>query len=222
LREAAALRVGDEVLDTTVPDAVERVRAWYARRGYVVAVTPLVQLDDRGTRARIRIRIEERDRVRIASITFPGSPAFSRLRHLVGLRTASGEYFSTISSTAGSNGFERYYAAGYLKAVIGPPQISQDRRGVAIAVPIERAPLPRGRGGPTGRPLGTLRNQLTLFQERRDDEDFYVEESERLTRFLADRGSVARRCGSSASWKRPTRSSCASWSMQDPASGSTA
>lgn len=190
LREAAGLHVGDEFLDTTVPDAVERLRAWYARLGYVVDVTPSVQLDDLGTRARIRIRIDEKDRVRIASIAFPGSPAFSRLRHLLALRTASGEYFSRDHLDRGIERLrERYYAAGYLKAVIGSPQISQDRRGVSIAVPIERGP--RFRVVVEGRPgvrSGTLRDQLTLFQERRDDEDFYVEESERLTRFLVDRG----------------------------------
>lgn len=190
LREAAALRAGDEVLDTTVPGAVERVRAWYDRRGYVVDVTPSVQLDDHGTRVRIRIRIDEQDRVRIASVTFPGSPAFSGLRHLVWLRTASGEYFSHDQLDRGVERLrERYYAAGYLKAVVGPPRVSQDRRGVAITVPIERGP--RFRVVVEGRPgvrAGTLRDQLTLFQERRDDEDFYVEEAERLTRFLVDRG----------------------------------
>jgi len=190
LREAAGLRVGDDLLDTTVPDAVERVRAWYTRRGYVVAVTPSVQLDNRGTRARIRIRIDEQDRVRIASIAFPGSPAFSRLRHLVALRTASGEYFSHDRLDRGVERLrERYYAAGYLKAVVGPPRVSQDRRGVSIAVPIERGP--RFRVVVEGRPgvrSGTLRDQLTLSQERRDDDDFYAEEAERLTRFLVDRG----------------------------------
>ena len=190
LREAAALRVGDEVLDSTVPAAVERVRAWYARRGYVVDVTPSVQVDDHGTRARIRIRIDEQDRVRIASIAFPGSPAFSRLRHLVALRTTSGEYFSHDQLDRGVERLrERYYATGYLKAVVGPPRVSQDRRGVSIAVPIERGP--RFRVVVEGRPgvrSGTLHDQLTLFQERRDDEDFYAEEAERLTRFLVDLG----------------------------------
>ena len=190
LLAVANLRIGDEWSDSTVRDAVDRLLAWYERQGYLVDLTPSVQVEDQGTRARVTIHIDEKDRVRITRIAFPGSPAFSRLRHLIKIRMAEGEYFSQDSLDRGlARLSDLYHAGGYLQASIGPPHVSLDRSGVSISIPIERGP--HYRVVMEGEPAGwtqTLLDQLTLFHERRDDEDFFTEEAERSTRFLVDHG----------------------------------
>ncbi|MBI3609034.1 MAG: outer membrane protein assembly factor BamA [Nitrospirae bacterium] len=191
LRAVAGLHIGDEFSDSAVRDAVDRLRVWYERQGYLVDLTPSIQMEDHGTRARVIIRIDEKDRVRITRIVLSGSPAFSRLRHLVALRMAEGEYFSQDRLDRGlARLVDLYHAGGYRQASIGPPQVALDSRGVSISIPIESGPHYRVviEGAPSRRWTRTLLDELTLFHERRDDEDFYAEEAERLTRFLVDRG----------------------------------
>jgi len=191
LLAVANLRIGDEWSDSAVRDAVDRLRAWYERQGYLVDLTPSIQKEDQGTRARVIIRIDEKDRVRITRIALSGSPAFSRLRHLVVLRMAEGEYFSQDRLDRGlARLVDLYHAGGYRQASIGPPQITLDSSGVSISIPIEEGPHYRiiVEGAPRWGWTTTLLKQLTLRHERRDDEDFYAEEVDRLTRFLVDRG----------------------------------
>jgi len=185
------LRIGEELSDSTVPDAVDRLRVWYERQGYLVDLTSSIQLEDQGTRARVIIHIDEKDRVRITRLALPGAPAFSRLRHLVALRMADGEYFSQDHLDRGlARLLDLYHAGGYLHASVGPPRVTLDGSGVSISIPIEQGPHYRVviEGAPSWWWTRTLLDQLALFHERRDDEDFYAEEAERLTRFLVDRG----------------------------------
>ncbi len=190
LRAVAGLHIGDELSESTVRNAVDRLRTWYERQGYLVDFTPAIQLDDHGTRARVTIHIDEKDRVRITRLTFSGSPAFSRLRHLAKLRMAEGEYFSWDRLDRGLVRLsDLYHARGYLQVSIGPPHVTLDGSGVSISIPIERGPHYRIiiEGAPRWGWTATLLEQLALFHER-DDKDFYAEEADRLTRFLVDRG----------------------------------
>lgn len=190
VRDIVGIREGDEWTPTTAPEAVERLRAWYADRGYVATIRPEITLEDQGTRARVILHVDERDRLRITAIRFPGSPAFSRLRHLIALRTAAGEYPSRERLDRGLDRLaDLYHGHGYLKAIIGPPRVTRNRDGIGITIPVERGPRYRGVvRGRTGVRTARLLDRLTVFTERRDDEDFLAEETERLTAYLIDRG----------------------------------
>jgi outer membrane protein insertion porin family len=187
LGKAAGLRPGDPVTDVALAAAVARVRAWYDQFGYVVDVTVRTAPDARNTRARVTFEIRERDRLRLRSITFPGTPAFSRFRHLVALRTAPGEYVSRDHLERGIDRLRRlYHGKGYLTAVIGPMEWSSTLRGLAIAIPIRQGP--KYRVEVSGFNKNEITAQMTFFDDPRDDEDSLTEESARLTRYLSDQG----------------------------------
>ncbi|HET8759603.1 MAG TPA: outer membrane protein assembly factor BamA [Nitrospiria bacterium] len=186
LRKAAGLRPGDPVTDAALSAAVARVRAWYEQFGYVVDITARTASDAQNTRARVTFAIRERDRLRLRSITFPGTPAFSRLRHLVALRTAPGEYVSRSHLERGIDRLRRlYHGKGYLTAVIGPMAWTATPAGLAIVVPIQQGP--QYRVAVSGFD-DEITAQMTFFDDPRDDEDSLAEESARLTRYLSDQG----------------------------------
>lgn len=190
LRKAAGLKPGDELIDAAVAAAKDRVRAWYQRSGYIVDIAADVALEESGTRARVTFAIQERDRLRLRSITFPGTPVFSKLRHWIALRTAPGEYVSRDHLEQGLDRLRGVYRdAGYLTASIGPIEWTTTQRGIEIAVPIQRNTRYRvDVTGKTGVGKKTLRKQMTFFDDPRDDEEALAEEGALLTRFLADRG----------------------------------
>ncbi|MFZ5877116.1 MAG: outer membrane protein assembly factor BamA [Nitrospirota bacterium] len=190
LRQAAALRPGDEVSDAAVTAAQDRVRAWYERTGYLVDVTAGAALEASGTRARVVFAVRERDRLRLRSISFPGTPAFSKFRHLVALRTARGEYVSRDHIERGVRRLrELYRDAGYLTAAIGPLEWSITPRGIAITIPIQHGTRYRvDVTGKTGIGEKALKSEMTFFDDPREDEAALADEAELLTRVLADRG----------------------------------
>lgn len=190
LTKAAGLKPGEEFTDAAVSEAVERLRAWYARSAYLVDITAETATEAFGTKAEVTFAIRERERLRVTSITFPGTPAFSKLRHLIALRTARGEYVSRDQIERGLRRLRDLYRdAGYLTASIGPIEWTATPRGLAIAIPILQGTRYRVEiTGETGVGKNALRSQMALFEDPRDDEDALAEESERLTRFLTDRG----------------------------------
>lgn len=187
LRKATGLRIGDEMTEAAVAGAVSRLREWYARLAYVVDIVPSVVVDPPGSRARVLFTIRERDRLRLQSIAFPGTPAFSRFRHLVALRTAPGEYLSRDHLDRGLERLRKLYRkAGYLTATIGPVEWTPTARGLVVAVPIQKGT--RYRATVAGYSAKTIIAQMTFFEDPRDDEDSLAEEGERLTRLLSDQG----------------------------------
>jgi outer membrane protein insertion porin family len=190
LRKAAGLSPGDELIPAAIAAAKDRLRAWYERSGYVVEITADVTLEESDTRARVTFTIRERDRLRLRSITFPGTPAFSKLRHWVALRTAPGEYVSRDYIERGLERLRQLYRdAGYLTASIGAIEWTTNRRGIEIAVPIQQGTRYRvDITGKTGVGEKALKKQMTFFDDPRDEEEDLAEEGALLNRFLADRG----------------------------------
>lgn len=190
LKAAAGLNAGDELSDSAIAAAQAGLRAWYDRSGYIVDLSAKVALEEFDTRARVTFGIRERDRLRLRSITFPGTPAFSKVRHLVALRTARGEYVSRDHIERGVDRLrDLYREAGYLTASIGPVEWSSTPKGIILAVPIQQGTRYRVEiVGETGVTKSTLTDQMTLFEDPRDDETALADEAERLARFLADRG----------------------------------
>ncbi len=190
LSTAAGLRPGEEFTDAAVADAVDRLRAWYTRSAYVVDIDAETTFEASGTAARVTFVVRERDRLRLRSITFPGAPAFSKLRHLIALRTARGEYVTRDHIERGMDRLRDLYRdAGYLSASIGPIEWTTTARGLAIAIPIQHGTRYRVEvEGDPGVGKKALKSQMALFEDPRDDEDALADESERLTRFLTDRG----------------------------------
>ncbi|MEW6682773.1 MAG: outer membrane protein assembly factor BamA [Nitrospirota bacterium] len=190
LRKAAGLRPGDELIEADIGAAKDRVRAWYERSGYIVDITADVALEESATRARVTFAIQERDRLRLRSITFPGTPAFSKFRHWIALRTAPGEYVSRDHLEQGLDRLRGVYRdAGYLNASIGPIEWTTSRRGIEIAVPIQKGTHYRvDIEGETGVGKKALKKQMTFFDDPRDDEEALAEEGALLARFLTDRG----------------------------------
>jgi outer membrane protein insertion porin family len=187
LRKAAGLRPGDPVTDAAIAAAVTRLRAWYDQFAYVVEITPRTVPDAANTRARVTFEIRERDRLRLRAITFPGTPAFSKLRHLVALRTAPGEFVSRDHLERGIDRLRRlYHRKGFLAAAIGPLGWTLTPTGLTIAVPIQQGT--RYRVEVAGFDEDAITAQMTFLDDPRDDDESLADEGARLTRYLSDQG----------------------------------
>ncbi len=187
LRAAAGLNPGDALVDTAVVAAQDRIRTWYERSGYVVDISAQVVLEESDTRARVTFTLRERDRLRLSRITFPGTPAFSRFRHLVALRTAPGEY---VSRDYLEHGLDRvrtlYRDAGYFTATIGPIEWTTTGSTLAIAIPIQKGT--RYRLDIVGFDADEIEAEMTFSDDPRDDDASLSDEAERLERYLSDQG----------------------------------
>jgi outer membrane protein insertion porin family len=82
-----------------------------------------------------------------------------------------------------------YREAGYLTATIGPIEWTTTRKGVELAVPIQRGTHYHVEfTGDLGVGERALKAEMTFFDDPRDDEEALADEGDRLTRYLADRG----------------------------------
>ena len=193
IREELALRIGDEFTEDTWKKAVSRLLAFYQKHGYFqTKVTSEIQRVESTNQINVLIKVHEGARARIQETRFTGNRVFSDLRLWSHIRSLRGEFYDTERVEKDLQNLEKWYQSkGYLKSIIGPPQISyiQKNNEVILVIPIEaEARLDVLFEGNNAFRTKTLEPQL-LFKEERSYEDSLFEASaSRLKRFYQSRG----------------------------------
>jgi outer membrane protein insertion porin family len=144
----------DAILDVSkVKKNVEKVRELYVSKGYYLATVDYQVRPVNESEVDVWLIVDEQSKVEIRRISFIGNAQVSdsELRSVMG--TQEGGFFSflTDSGTYQEDAFERdlalitayYYDQGFINVKVAAPQItlSQDRRYMYIAVPIDEGPI---------------------------------------------------------------------------------
>jgi outer membrane protein insertion porin family len=124
--EELAVRIGDEFTEEEWKKAVSRLLALYQRHGYFqTKVTSELQRKESTNQIYVTIKLNEGARARIQETRFTGHQVFSNLRLWSHIRSLQGEFYHAERVEKDLQNLEKWYQSkGYLKSIIGPPQIT--------------------------------------------------------------------------------------------------
>jgi outer membrane protein insertion porin family len=193
LTEAMGLQLGEEFTEERWKNSITRLVNFLHRHGYLRSQldTDVSQIPETN-RVKVTVKISENSRATIRETKFTGDPVFSNLRLWSLIRSAGGEYYRADILEEDIARLETLYQEnGYLKAVIGPPEIhyeeSSDR--VTITIPIEagvRLTVRIEGNGPF--PENQLTPLLLFKDERSYDDSVFRASADRLADYYHARG----------------------------------
>ena len=212
LQEKVTLREGAVLSEPAVKRQLEKIREYYAEKGFFLAEVGY-ELDPLpNDEVRIRFVISEGEEVAVRRIRFLGNQAIDDAEIKRYLQTGETSVFSIVSS---NNAYRRevfdqdlntvqalYYDRGYLMVEVGAPhvELSPDRRYIDLSIPITEGPRFRvGRvrvtevdeSGMDVDPLGgrrQLRERVDLNPGDWFSRTTIAENLQDITRYYRDRG----------------------------------
>ncbi|MEK6683841.1 MAG: outer membrane protein assembly factor BamA [Nitrospirota bacterium] len=193
LTEAMGPQIGEEFTEERWKRSITRLVHFLHRQGYLRSTvdTDVSQLP--GTnQIKVTVKVHEGSRATIRETKFTGATVFSTLRLWSLIRSTGGEFYRTDMLEEDITRLEKlYHDNGYLKAVVGPPEIRYEESTdeVMLTIPIEagtrlkvrfegNAPFTEGRLAP-----------LLLFKEERSyDDAVFRAGADRLADFYRSEG----------------------------------
>jgi len=141
LAAAMGLQIGEEFTQERWESAIANLLNFLQRQGYFRAKLETDVAQVPGTnQIKVTVRVSEGSRAKIRETKFTGRTAYSNLRLWSLIRSNGGEYYRADVLDGDMNRLETLYREnGYLKAVIGPPEVRYDDAAdeVAITISIE-------------------------------------------------------------------------------------
>ncbi len=191
IRKAAGFQPGEAFTESRWETSAANLTALYRGEGYYQArSTPRFSADSKG--GRLTLEIEEGNRARIRELRFTGTPRVSVRSLKLQIRSRPGEYFHAETLEKDLQRLRSFYVQrGYLKAEIGQPTIEfLARTGeIALTVPIaasDRIDLVFENPAPFS--PKTLREQVRIQEERRDDNEALEESARRMAQAYREIG----------------------------------
>ncbi|MBA4371573.1 MAG: outer membrane protein assembly factor BamA [Thermodesulfovibrio sp.] len=149
LKEKISITPGSIADTVLIQDNASKLRSFYEEEGYwlanVVPVTKKISGDD----ISLTYQIDEGAKVKLRKISFEGNQKISASGIKKVMETKEWWMFSFLSSSSGYYKKDRmesdiekirnlYYNEGYLKAIVGEPQVSldQDRKNMTVTISI--------------------------------------------------------------------------------------
>lgn len=176
IREAMGLQIGEEFTEERWKNSITRLVNFLQREGYFRAKidTDVSQVPETN-QVKVSVRVNEGSRARIRETKFIGDTAYSNFRlWLKTMRSTGGELYQADVLEKDLTRLKNFYHNnGYLKAVIGPPEIQyQETTGeVTITIPIEAGTQLKIRFEGNGPFPESQLTPLLLFQEERSYDD---------------------------------------------------
>jgi len=193
LQRAMQLKIGDEFTNTEWKAALTRALNYYRQQGFLQSrITSETSAIEQENRIILDAEIQEGKRAKIREIQFYGDNVFppSKLKTII--KITSGGPYQPEQLEDDLKALDRFYVrAGYLKATIGPPNITyhESANEVTIRLPIDAGTqlnvIFEGIGSIS---LETLKNRLSVWEERSYDPAVLEESARRLEHFYQNQG----------------------------------
>jgi len=193
--KAAGFVPGEAFTETRWERSVADLIALYQGEGYYQARPSLRLRTDskaQGRSVRLVIEMREGNRTRIRALHFTGDPRFSPTSLRLRMQSQPGEYFHADVLRKDMDRLLFFYTKrGYLKAEIGVPTTSflEDENSIAITIPIFPSdPISLIFENPAPFSPKTLREQVLIQKERRDDQDVLEESARQMVQLYQAEG----------------------------------
>jgi outer membrane protein insertion porin family len=193
LQRVMQIKIGDEFTNSGWKAALARLLNYYRQQGFLRArVASETSAIEQENRVVLNAEIQEGQRARVREIRFHGEHVFppSKLKTII--KTTAGGPYQPEQLGDDLKALDQFYVQeGYLKATIGPPNITYHERDneVTIHLPIDAGTqlkvIFEGNGNI---PSETLKGQLSVWEERSDDPGVLEESTRRLERFYQSQG----------------------------------
>ena len=193
IKSVIGLKRGDELTDEKTTWAKEILTDLYKGAGFFDASIEITTLPEgRGQEADIAVRIEEKKRARVADIMFSGDRVFRDEKLITIMRIQRGDYFDEKKMNLSITAIDKYYTdKGYLKILIGPPELLYDRsKGeVTVTFSIEAGPhVEVVFEGTEVMDPEILKKELLIWKERTYDNAVLDESADRLMQYYHRKG----------------------------------
>ena len=193
LQRVMQLRVGDEFTNTEWKASLTRVLNYYHQQGFLQAqIASETSAIEQENRIILDAEIREGQRAKVREIQFQGDDVFppSKLRTII--KTISGGPYQPEQLEDDLKALDQFYVReGYLKATIGPPNITyhESTNEVTIRLPMDAGTLLKVTFEGNGDiPVETLKNQLSVWEERSYDPGVLEESTRKLEHFYQSQG----------------------------------
>ncbi len=175
LTEAMGLPIGEEFTEERWKNAITRLINFLQRQGYLRSKVDSDVSQVPGTnQVKVTVKVNEGSRATIRERAFTGDTVYSNLRLWSIIRSNSGEFYSADILDEDIARLEKlYHDNGYLKAVVGPPEIryQESTDEVAITIPIEAGTRLKVRFEGSAPFSSSRLAPLLLFKEERSYDD---------------------------------------------------
>jgi outer membrane protein insertion porin family len=194
LTEAMGLQIGEEFTDERWKGAISRLVNFLQRQGYLRARVDSDVHQVPGTnQVKVVVAVNEGSRAKIREKTFVGETVYSNLRlKAATIRSNPGEYYRADILDEDIKRLEKFYHDnGYLRTVVGPPEVGYEEttNEVVITIPIEAGTRLDLRIEGNDPFTDAQLMPLLLFDEERSyDEGVFRASADRLADFYHSRG----------------------------------
>jgi len=193
LQQVMQVKIGDEFNNEGWKTALSRLLAYYHQQGIlqarIVSETSTIEKENRVVLA---AEIQEGRRARVREVQFHGDSVFPLAKLKTIIRTAPGGPYRADQLEDDLKTLEQFYAQeGYLKATIGPPNITyhESVNEVVIRFPIDAGiQLKVTFEGNVNFPAEVLKRQLLVWEERSYDTGVLEESARKLEGFYQSQG----------------------------------
>ncbi len=193
LQEAMGLTIGEEFTEERWKNSIARLVNFLHRQGYLRAKLDTDVSQIPGTnQVKVKVKVNEGSRTTIRETKFTGDTVYSNLRLWSQIRSNRPEFYQADILEEDSTRLENFYRnRGYLKAVIGPPEMryQESTNEVTITIPIEAGPRLKIRFDGHGPFTESELAPLLLFEEERSyDDAIFRASADRITDFYHSQG----------------------------------
>ncbi len=193
LQRAMPVKIGDEFTNEGWKAALARLLAYYHQQGFlqarIVSETSTIEKENRVVLA---AEIQEGQRARVREVQFHGDSVFPVTKLKTIIKTTPGGSYQADQLEDDLKALDQFYAQeGYLKATIGPPNITyhESTNEVMIRLPIDAGiQLKVIFEGNANFPAEVLKRQLLVWEERSYDTGVLEESARRLEGFYQSQG----------------------------------
>lgn len=191
--EAIKISVGDEYSPAQGKEVLSRLSDFYKSEGFFESSATLAAtVQQKESRAIISITINEGERARIREIHFPGERELSDFSLLSVMKSRNDSFYRSPLVEMDIKALEGLYTKrGYLKAVIGPPEVIYHREThhVSLTLPIEAGIRLKTRfEGNRSLSSRTLEKHTAMNEERSFEESVLLESARRIEDYYRSRG----------------------------------
>jgi outer membrane protein insertion porin family len=193
LQRVMQVKTGDEFSNAGWKAALARLVTYYRQQGFlrarIVSETSTIEKENRVI---LVAEIQEGQRARVRDIQFHGDSVFPPAKLKTIIKTTPGGPYQTDQMEDDLKALEQFYTKeGYLKATIGPPNITyhENTNEVVIRFPIDAGiQLKVTFTGNANFPAEVLKGQLLVWEERSFDAGVLEESARRIEGFYQSKG----------------------------------
>jgi len=193
LTETMGLQIGEEFTEERWKSSITRLVNFLHRQGYLRSQvdTDVSQIPETN-QVKVTVKVSENSRARIRETKFTGEPVFSNFRLWSLIRSNGGEFYGADTLDEDMTRLEDlYHENGYLKAVIGPPEIQYEEATdqVTITIPIDAEKRLTVRFEGSGPIPDNQLTPLLLFKDERSyDDSVFRASADRIADYYHDQG----------------------------------